>query len=296
MPMDDHTASQARPDRPIIALLGEFSAGKSTLLNVLLREARSPVRVTATQVPPVWYSFGDGPAIHVAKDGTETALLDNDLANAPLRDTRAIRVQVEADILQSCDLLDMPGSSDPNMTPDIWDALLPLAHGAIWCTPATQAWRQSEAAIWEDVTPDLQARSLLLLTRVDKILNPEDRTRLLARVRREAQGYFRSVHPVALLKAAQGLSDPDAWSDSGMAEALDAVHQVLAEIAGAPPRPVADVVPLAQAAGSARPEAMPEAGPEAAPKPAGVVMPRRVKRTGGRAGRGRIGGADGSLL
>jgi GTPase Era involved in 16S rRNA processing len=41
-----------------VAILGEFSSGKSTLANVLLGRVSSPVRVTATQVPPIWYTHG----------------------------------------------------------------------------------------------------------------------------------------------------------------------------------------------------------------------------------------------
>ena len=42
--------------RPRIALMGEFSAGKSTLSNLLVGGDVLPVQVTATQLPPVWIS------------------------------------------------------------------------------------------------------------------------------------------------------------------------------------------------------------------------------------------------
>ena len=37
--------------RPRIALMGEFSSGKSTLLNLLIGEALLPTKVTATELP-----------------------------------------------------------------------------------------------------------------------------------------------------------------------------------------------------------------------------------------------------
>ena len=43
--------------RPRVALMGEFSAGKSTLSNLLIGRAALPVNVTATQLPPVWMSL-----------------------------------------------------------------------------------------------------------------------------------------------------------------------------------------------------------------------------------------------
>ena len=45
--------------KPRIALMGEFSAGKSTLANMLVGAQHLPVQVTATQLPPVWISQGN---------------------------------------------------------------------------------------------------------------------------------------------------------------------------------------------------------------------------------------------
>jgi len=277
--------------RPRIALLGEFSAGKSTLVNVLMEGAHSPVRVTATQLPPIWYSYGSGPSVVISRDGEEAELPGGDLSAAPLRETRAIRVQVEANILQSCDLLDMPGSSDPNMTPDIWDALLPQAQGVIWCTPATQAWRQSEAAIWEEVPEELHERALLLLTRFDKIRMSDDRKRLLARVRKETRDLFRGVYPVALLQALEGAGNPDALTESGVGDVLSALQDVIAEIGGAPRRAPAEVVPM-PSTGDAAAEAQPVS---ATPTPGGII-PRRIARPGGARARSRRTSGEGSLI
>lgn len=275
-------------NRPRIALLGEFSAGKSTLVNVLMKGVHSPVRVTATQLPPIWYTYGDGPSIWVARDGHEEELPGGDLEAAPLDNTRAIRVEVEADILKRCDLLDMPGSSDPNMTPDIWDALLPQANGVIWCTPATQAWRQSEAAIWEDVPEELHENALLLLTRFDKIRMSDDRKRLMARVRKETRDYFRSAHPVSLLQALSAGNDPDALAESGMADVLSALETLIAELGGAPRRAPADVVSMHTGD--------PAAAPAAQPTP-GAIVPRRIARSAtSRIRSRRVSSGEGSLI
>ena len=215
---------------PRIILLGEFSAGKSTLVNALLEQERSPMRATASHVPPIWYSHGTGASVRVTKDGSEFELDTDDISAVPMDDTQYLRVFVEAPILERCDLIDMPGSSDPNMSPDIWDAVLPQADGAIWCTPSTQAWRQSEAAIWEEVPEELYKHSLLLLTRIDKVRSPEDRARLHARISREVSGQFRGVFPVALLQALQGREDEAMWRQSGMAAFNDAFGEIISEI------------------------------------------------------------------
>lgn len=223
--------------RPTIALLGEFSAGKSTLANVLLGADQSTVRVTATQAPPIWYVQGTGAPVRISTDGTETEIEDGALSDLSLQDTCAVRIPRQAEVLDHFSLIDMPGSSDPNMSPDIWDALLPKADIAIWCTPATQAWRQSEAAIWEMVPDTLHARSLLLLTRMDKVTSVVDRNRIITRVERETKGLFSAVLPVSLLEASRPIVQCEA---SGMGHVLRALARTTT---GAAPEQSASVQP-----------------------------------------------------
>lgn len=216
--------------KPRLALLGEFSAGKSTLANALLGRASSPVRVTATQVPPIWYSAGSCDPVLVEMDGTETTITPEEVASVPVEGTRAVKVFLESDILEAVDLIDMPGSSDPNMSADIWDALLPLADMVIWCTPAAQAWRQSEAAIWDMVPERLHRRSLLLLTRIDTVRTEEDRARLIARVTRETDGLFREVLPVSPLQAIEADGGADGLRASGLTDVIDALEGIMDDV------------------------------------------------------------------
>jgi hypothetical protein len=232
-----------------------------------LGATRSPVRVTATQAPPIWYVSGTGLPTHIAADGTETQLPDMSLEDLSLQDTRAVRVPVQAEALGRFSLLDMPGSSDPNMSPDIWDALLPLADIVIWCTPATQAWRQSEAAVWDMVPEALQRRSLLLLTRIDKVASPSDRTRIAARVARETDGLFHAVLPVSLLQVG---TPPALCEVSGMKQVMQALDDILSgtqEAEHSVPEPARAAAPTVV--------------PETVEQRAGIVPRRVIVRTDG---------------
>lgn len=230
--VEDEATETQTPRRPRIALMGEFSAGKSTLANLLLGEARSPVRVTATQLPPIWYVHGTGPMARVDLHGDEHELGEDGLAGVTPDDTAHVRVPLEAEVLELCDILDLPGISDPNMSADVWGRALDLADGVIWCTHATQAWRQSESAVWEGVDPALYPRSLLLLTRIDKIQAERDRARIVARVSHEVEGQFREVFPIALTEALRAEDDPALWEASGaeaFADSLLALVQALGQ-------------------------------------------------------------------
>lgn len=217
-------ARAIRPGRkPRIALMGEFSAGKSTLANLLLGQDISPVRVTATQMPPVWYSSGLPGATVLHRSGREEPIPLDDLSAVSPRETLAVRVFMQSEVLDFCDLIDMPGSSDPNMALDMWDDILSQAEGVVWCTPATQAWRQSEAAIWEMMPPEIWGRSLLLITRMDKLLSDRDRMRVVSRVEREAGPCFRAVLPISLTEALAARDDDEVLRRSGTEAFIDAL-------------------------------------------------------------------------
>jgi predicted GTPase len=207
-------ASSTR-QKPCLALMGEFSAGKSTLSNLLLGSDPLPVRVTATRLPPVLISFGEISASREDLDGNIYPLDVSQLETVQLEETRLIRLYLKSELLKLCDLIDMPGISDPNMESDVWRAVINEADHVIWCTHATQAWRQSEAAVWESLPENIRDQSLLLLTRFDKILSPRDRERVVTRVCRETKGLFSGVFPVSLTAALAAGEDRRAWEMSG---------------------------------------------------------------------------------
>jgi len=209
------TAPEEEYRKPRLALMGEFSAGKSTLSNLLLGADPMPVKITATRLPPVWISYGENAAERVDLDGDAHEFDIADIADVVLEETQLIRLQMRSDILKLCDLIDMPGISDPNMQSDVWQAVIGEADHVIWCTHATQAWRQSEASTWESLPEELRKKSLLLLSRFDKLLTPRDRERVMGRVRRETRGLFHKVFPVSLTQALSAGEDSQIWEQSG---------------------------------------------------------------------------------
>lgn len=201
--------------KPRLAIMGEFSSGKSTLCNVLLGARPLLEKVTATQLPPVWLSYGSAPAYVEELDGIRRPLDLADLAKVPLEGTEHVRIYMKSDMLKYCDLIDMPGISDPSMSPEVWERMAHLADGVLWCTHATQAWRQSEAGVWSGFPEALRANSLLLVTRFDKIIGDNDRMRVLKRVASETRGLFGGFFPISLTQAMAAGEDQEKWVTSG---------------------------------------------------------------------------------
>ncbi|SFC58390.1 dynamin family protein [Tropicimonas isoalkanivorans] len=279
------TAPVADCARPVVALMGEFSAGKSTLANLLLGEGLSPVRVTATQLPPIWYAYGEPGAERTDHDGNITPLDLDRIGSVSIHDTAFIKVYLDADVLDLMDIIDMPGISDPNLSPEIWQRVIPHADSVIWCSHATQAWRQSEAATWAEMPAHLHETSLLLLTRFDKILTESDRTRVVSRVKAETEGLFSGIFPISLLRAAEAGDDRASWEASG----AEAFTQKLLDV-------VFNVVPGRRETAQASPESGRGHGPAApgdAPAhvdgdSAGIAPKRVVPRSRGEGQRQRL--------
>lgn len=213
--------------KPRIAFMGEFSAGKSTLTNLLLGGRPLPEKVTATRLSPVWMSLGRETPYRIKMDGAREEISLTRLDSIPLEDTRVIRMFFEADILGICDLIDFPGISDPNMSSEVWQRVLEEVDAIIWCTHATQAWRQSEAAVWEGIPQAVRDRSILLITRFDKLTTVRDEQRVLARLQHETAGLFGGMFPISLTDALAAGDNEQEFAASGGAAFL--VH-LLAQI------------------------------------------------------------------
>ncbi|CUH46856.1 dynamin family protein [Ruegeria atlantica] len=218
--------------KPIFALMGEFSAGKSTLMNFLLRSHTLPTQVTATQLPPVWFSWGKQSAYVQRHDGTRENIELDALESVGVNDAQFVRIFLESDILEAVDLIDTPGISDPKISTDVWRRAVGQANGVLWCTHATQAWRETERATWVALPERLQHKSLLLVTRADT-LGTKDRQKVLRRVNREAGHLFnRSILFSArdAITARDKSGDAEMWGRSGGGKMVDSFLEITEQI------------------------------------------------------------------
>ncbi|WP_282152010.1 dynamin family protein [Ruegeria atlantica] len=218
--------------KPIFALMGEFSAGKSTLINFLLRSHTLPTQVTATQLPPVWFSWGKKSAYVQRHDGTRENIELDALESVGVNDAQFVRIFLESDILEAVDLIDTPGISDPKISTDVWRRAVGQANGVLWCTHSTQAWRETERATWVALPERLQHNSLLLVTRADT-LGAKDRQKVLRRVNREAGHLFnRSILFSArdAITARDKSGDAELWGRSGGGKMVDSFLEITEQI------------------------------------------------------------------
>lgn len=219
------TSSTAR-----IAFVGEFSSGKSTAINTVIGAPILPTNVTATRVPPVWIAYGpEARAYDVDASAGLLPLADIDLSEADLRHYSGLRVERPLSVLRDIEVIDTPGISDPTLAEDPLTLALALADAVIWCTPANQAWRQTEVARWRQVPEDIRRRSLLLVTRTDVIGGKDSLEKLKRRLTLEAEPEFGGMlffnGRAASALAATETRSGEAWHDSGAAALVSWVDE-----------------------------------------------------------------------
>ncbi|WP_298905626.1 dynamin family protein [uncultured Aliiroseovarius sp.] len=221
--------------KPVFALMGEFSAGKSTLLNFLLKKETLPTQVTATQLPPIWFSWGNKPSYVQNLDGSRETIELSKIGEVGVQGAHFVRVYLEADILEAVDLIDTPGISDPKISEDVWRRAVGQANGVLWCTHSTQAWRETERATWASLPNRLRQNSLLLVTRADA-LNETDQAKVLRRINREAGDMFRRTIMISARDAIIARDNEDKahlWTGSGGGKLVDNFLTITADIMAA---------------------------------------------------------------
>lgn len=176
-------------DTPLeIAVVGEFNAGKSTLVNAILGEEVVPMGVlpTTAHIQVMRYGPRRVAQLH-RKDGSVEEVSFKDVKRAVKRDDRArtidhIEYLYPHPDLRRVHIWDTPGFNalDPDHEKHAQDALA-RAQAILWLLDANQALSDSE---WQllDKIPAARERLVVVLNKVDSLGQGESRQQALEQV------------------------------------------------------------------------------------------------------------------
>lgn len=213
--------------RTRVVLLGESNSGKTSLANLLLDQAVLPVSVVANTLRPLVLRWSETVNL--------TGIMPNGSLDLTLGDTEAhfgaslqrLEVGIPNPRLKSFDLVDTPGLSTLRQL----DALeLGRDDLLVWCTVATQAWKESERRLWMSISGRHRRYAILVATHRDNLRGDEEKHKVRQRLTVEAANYFAAI---ALVGAGARTEDVGSQprEETGVAELEDLIGKSLSAIA-----------------------------------------------------------------
>lgn len=192
--------TERRLGRPLrVAICGEVNAGKSSLANLLAGIESLPTAVISNTLFPTLLYYAAEPEIWMVQASGRRERLRS-TRGLSRQSILRIEVGLPSPRLAAIQILDMPGFADPQPGAPVVSLSPHHVDAEIWCTVSTQAWKESERCARGTLPRRLNTRSLLVATHTD-LLQEQDRTKLLARLREEVGETFTDIILLSTLEA-----------------------------------------------------------------------------------------------
>jgi hypothetical protein len=249
-----------------IVVAGEFGAGKSSVINALLRRPVLPANTGALERPVISVVHGPELSITCTDAGGRSLRLRAADELRAVGPARRIDVIAPMPALTGVELVELPFYHDGTVDAPVLEVMA-RADLLIWVTIASQAWRLSEKAIVETLPREGREQRILAISRADKLRSFADWDKIESRLQRETSSHFSELVFLRASNAllAQAADSPDAWEQSGGAAVARLVRARFGDLVDAP-------APVAAADTPADPAPAPSSEPAPAPPPPGNVI------------------------
>ena len=215
---------------PLIAVIGQFSSGKSTFLNALLGQDILPSGLTPVTAKAVRLKFAKMPLLSVKFiNGSESLLASSDLAelNKLGEQVSSMTLYAPSEILKEINFIDTPGlnslrDTDTKETKNT----LKKVSGAIWLSLANNAAKASELESIKEILKANDLKAICLINQKDK-LNGGELESLLKHARQTYGELFEDIIAISSKQALLGITNNDKslLEASNFNEALKAIKE-----------------------------------------------------------------------
>ena len=222
------TPRKRKPGAWRIAVAGEFESGKSSVINALLRApvlpcnpgllGRPAIKITHAQRKSIDAETASG---KVTTPVSLNELIDDtDLANC--------HIKLPLGMLKGVEIFEVPFHHEGGIAQSDLE-LIGDADLIVWVTIASQAWRLSEKAIIESLPWHAREKSILAISRADKLKGPEDLDKIEIRLQEDASQFFSEIVFIQAStdKLHRAMSDTRAWEETGGAALASIAHELV---------------------------------------------------------------------
>ncbi|MFC1785553.1 dynamin family protein, partial [Candidatus Neomarinimicrobiota bacterium] len=219
-------------DSPLlVVVLGEFSSGKSTFINALLKEQRLAMKIrpstaTITQLqygrePELYVHYNDGKVERSEMNKLNDFTVENFIKTDNLLDKiYFVRLQLDNKILENIDIADTPGfNSSIERHTEITSKFIAHADVVIWLFDANQMLKGTEIAVLEKYCRNFKPIAIINKTDSLGLQNNNEVLKELDGQINKIAGLVEKVFPVSSKNA---LNDKDGeYKLSGMQDIVD---------------------------------------------------------------------------
>lgn len=221
---------------PLLVILGETNAGKSSLGNLMLGQTILPTGMSSTTHAPIRVFHADYPITITANHQGHERIIPNQELQVKNPEIAHVKLGLPNQWLEHYEVFDTPGLDES--LHGLVQRVLSARHTVvtIWCTPATQAWKDSERLSWERLPRRLRTNAILAVTRKDAFKYNHERIKVQRRLEMETSDYFRAALMLSNTQATRALTkngqiaDPIVWNESGANSFITAVRQTITRV------------------------------------------------------------------
>lgn len=194
-------------DKPMrVAIIGQFSSGKSTFLNALLGQEILPSGITPVTAKVCEIVYGEEVRL-------EIHYKNNVVMNKPISYLNEVdevenlkiafyRLFVPLELLKTVSFLDTPGFNSQNESDtETTNSILESVDGIIWLTLIDNVGKNSEKEILQTYVKRYSNKSLCVLNQKDRLKNSKEIETSIEYAKRAFDGFFEKVVAISAKQA-----------------------------------------------------------------------------------------------
>lgn len=211
-----------------IAIVGQFSSGKSTFLNALLSKDVLPTGITPVTSKVNFINYGEEYKLKVNYNNGANEYHSLEMISEftdqrkAVKDIKYLTLYAPMEILKDISFVDTPGLNSQSLEDtQTTKKILRDVDGIIWLTLIDNAGKESEAEVLNEYLESFKDKSLCVLNQKDKF-TPKEVETTLSYIKKRFSIFFSHVIPIS---AKQALDSRVNQKEVLMASALNSLQK-----------------------------------------------------------------------
>jgi len=190
-----------------VAIVGQFSSGKSTFLNALLSKDVLPTGITPVTSKVNFINYGEEYKLKVSYHNGANEYHSLEMISQftdqrkAVEDIKYITLYAPMDILKDISFVDTPGLNSQSLSDtQVTKKIIRDVDGLIWLTLIDNAGKESESEVLKEYLQNFKDKSLCVLNQKDKF-NPVDVNKTVSYIKERFSSFFSEVIPISAKQA-----------------------------------------------------------------------------------------------